>query len=667
MMLLLAGCFDYGLAGEKPDPGEDDTGSRWVPDTSHGIDTGEPCPEVLGLPLPEVDESCLAEPEFGDLTSIVEWETSYLGEYPEYAHTLMAPVVGPLFDGDGDGDIDGDDPPSIVVVMDDGGVAQDHHGVIRVLDGRDGTPQTVISVIYTDDLQVFPYRYSNLALGDIDGDGAAEIVGIATTVGGSPGPDTGAGGPGDPGPDGGGGGGDGLDTGVVVMPAPPSDECLPAAWTPAGDLLWLGDTVVTCSGHAPALADLEGDGAVEVIVGSLVLAGADGTFLWQGEEGEGRPADFTEAGAMSFAADIDGDGTQEVIAGSAIYEADGTLRCSTGEADGFPAVADLDGVGDGEMVVVADGALAIYAADCRRRMSRPLVGEGYGGPPTIGDLDGDGLPEIGVASGESYTTYEDDGTPLWTFAVHDASSSTTGGAFYDFDGDGALEVVYADEETFWILDGRTGAIRLEDDTHSSRTLHELPVVVDVDGDGATEIVVPNGGAHDDTTVATGLYVRGAAAGDWTAARPVWNQHAFAGVNVEDDLSIPASPEPSWPTWNTFRSGTIDPVSGGAWPNAIPVAETCTARCDEGELVLDVAVTNGGMAALRSGVSVHVYAGDEEIGSTVTSAVVDIGGSSNVTRFTLPATAGPLEIRVDEEDRARECHEDDNVIPIDGCP
>ena len=363
MILLLAGCFDYWLQGPKDHPSPTDTSTIWAPETGRGLDTGEPCPQTLDPALPDVDESCVATPSVGELTSLVEWQTDFLGEYPEYDQTLMAPVVGPLFDGDGDGDVDGDDTPSIVVVMDDGGVQSDHHGVLRILDGASGTIQTVVSAIYTDDLQIFPYRYSNLALGDIDGDGAGDIVGVAEVVGGTPN-DGGGDGPDDTAAE---GGNDGphLDTGVVVMPAPDDgDSCRIAAWTPEGDLLWISDTALSCAGHAPALADLEGDGTVEVIVGALVVSGLDGTLVWEGEEGEGRPADFVEAGAMSFAADIDTDGTQEVLAGSTIYNADGSVKCSTGEPDGFPAVADLDGVGYGEMVVVADGALGVFRADC---------------------------------------------------------------------------------------------------------------------------------------------------------------------------------------------------------------------------------------------------------------------------------------------------------------
>ena len=126
-------------------------------------------------------------------------------------------------------------------------------------------------------------------------------------------------------------------------------------------------------------------------------------------------------------------------------------------------------------------------------------------------------------------------------------------------------MVYADETRLWILSGADGSIRLEDDRHASRTLHEYPTVADVDGDGSSEIIVPNGGGHlgEDKS---GLYVLGPAEGSWLMSRQVWNQHAYSIVNVEDDLSIPSPAGSNWPSHNNFRSG--DPKPTPSWLSSI---------------------------------------------------------------------------------------------------
>lgn len=669
-MAAFVGCSEYGLIGAKDRAGTD-TGASTDFEIDTLFDTAVACPESPDL-LDEVatDESCRSVPVFGTLDAVVEWELSSLNNFPEYAHVLMTPVVGPLYDGDADGDVDGFDPPSVVVMTDDGGGdAANSHGVLRIVDGRDGTLLSSVSQSEWDTLQVYPYRYSNVALGDIDGDGLAEIVFVVTVVGGPSGS-----------PDDNEGGGD---TGIVVRPGPPEGAppgpppaeggaCRVAAYSPDGALVWLSpDPGIACGSHAPALADLEGDGTVEVIVGANVFEGATGALRFTGALGSGRPPGFAEAGWMSFAADLDGDGTQEVVTGTTIYAADGTVVCDTGESDGFPAAADLDGDGAGDVVVVSNGAVQVFDATCVVTASWSLGTGGIGGPPSLGDLDGDGLPEIGVASAEAYTAFEADGTVLWSVPVSDGSSSTTSAAFYDFDGDGVLEVVYADEVALWIFDGATGDVRLMDDTHSSRTLHELPVVVDVDGDGLTEIVVPNGGTHSDEA-AFGLYVLGSADGSWSANRAVWNQHAYSITNIEDDLSVPAAPAPNWPTWNTFRSGVVDPVGGGDSPDAVPLAEVCAVECEAGTWAVDVRVGNQGLAGLRSDVPVTLYAGDTVVETQWTAAVVVGGSVSDTLRFSVPVeslTAG-MRVAVDDDgrggERVVECVELNNELALMGC-
>ena len=127
-----------------------------------------------------------------------------------------------------------------------------------------------------------------------------------------------------------------------------------------------------------------------------------------------------------------------------------------------------------------------------------------GGAPTIGDFDGDTLPEIGVAFGDYYRVIDprcqpnaDNQLPkecakqnyLWEMKNQDDSSFTTGSAVFDFDGDGQIEVVYADECYTRIYDGKTGEV-LFSSKQSSRTAYEMPTIADVDNDGSAEIVVP---------------------------------------------------------------------------------------------------------------------------------------------------------------------------------
>jgi len=687
VLLVGPACSDYGL-GELKDDGEPgDTSAR---DPFHGEleDTEALCGTDDSLTREVVwDESCVTGQETGTLDAVVEWEMNTLYNYGEYNQILMAPMVGQLSDDDGDGDADHADIPDIVVITDDDGVHQHRRGVLRVFSGDGSGAWLTFEKGETETLQLYPYRYSNVALGDVDGDGAADIVFMVDAF------EVSTGGPDDTGDSGGSGVDTGLPSGGDDTAAPPDDtggwddhpveprapmnggdECHVAAITPFGGVLWVAmDATLDCGGHAPALADLEGDGEVEVIVGNTVLDGVTGVVRFQGELGEGRTWAYPEIGLLGAVADLDGDGLQEVIGGNTLYAFDGTVECQAATVDGFNAVADFDGDDLGDVVVVGDGQVAVYDHDCAVMAQWSLAGSGNGGPPTVADFDADGTPEIGVADAWTYAVYEADGTALWSMPVTDESSHATGSVVFDFEGDGYPEVVYADETRLWVFDGASGTVRLEDDAHASRTLHDFPTVADVDGDGSSEIVVPNGGGHQGEDI-DGLYVLGSADGGWSGSREVWNQHAYSITNVDDDMGIPAVPLPNWPDHNNFRSGDLAPVNGGRSPDAVPLAEACTLECSSALVQVIVRVGNSGAGVLRSGLPVSVYAQDGAwptlLATAFTDRIVVPGAVSDAIVLDVDASQivdGLLVVVVDDDDGigyVRECSELNNDLELE---
>lgn len=310
-----------------------------------------------------------------------------------------------------------------------------------------------------------------------------------------------------------------------------------------------GDTIGSAS-----IADLDNDGAPEIIVGSAVLNG-DGTLRW------GPRADTGDNGwgPLSSVADLDLDGRPEVITGRSAYRADGTTYWTSTRRHGFTALGNFDSDPFPEIVVVAAGAGVLLLEHDGRAIWGPvaLPGGGRGGPPTIADVDGDGQPEIGVAGTTRYVVFETDGTVKWQVEIQDESSNVTGSSVFDFEGDGSAEIVYADELHLRILRGLDGAelYRLD---KGSATLHEVPTIADVDGDGRAEIVV---GANDwSSGDKAGLFVIGGAGHDWVATRALWNQHAYHVTNVGADGSIPATESHHWliPGLNAFRTNAFAP-------------------------------------------------------------------------------------------------------------
>ena len=704
LKLLMGGCVSWGLTGcqdyafEKLDTvfSSDDESNSVGHDVPKGEHIVEWCEGAIEL-ADSVgdDETCLHIDGIGDLEAVVEWSrASFIGGYNEYNVVVMAPMVGQLTDDDGDGDIDRDDHPDIVLVSDDAGAQANPKGVLRILQGHDGTELLTVYQSDFDGLQVSPYRYTNVALGDVDVDGQPEIVLVAQVTGSGGGDDGGddGGGPPDTAPPDSGAPPDTappdepVDTDNPIDPEPPNEiggdgVCTLAAFSPDGTVEWVATELsIDCGGHAPAIADLEGDGTVEVIVGPHIVEGATGMLRTSGTAGQGRFAAYDELGYHSIVIDLEGDGIQELVAGPTLYEPDGTARCTAeGLApDGFTAAADLDMDGQGEVVLVGNGEVGVYEADCTVSAGWTLPGHGSGGPPTIGDFDGVGVPEIGIAAADVYAVYEVDGSTLWTAPVADASSHATGSVVFDFEGDGKAEVVYADETRLWVFAGDDGRVRLESTLHASRTLHEYPTVADLDHDGSTEIILPQGGGHDNEGI-NGLVVLGSEDDSWTSSRQVWNQHAYSITNIEDDLSVPAPAPPNWPSHNTFRSGDLHPTSGGLSPDAVPLADVCLLECGAGRVVVSVALGNGGAGSLRAGVPISIYAGPEHapthLFTTWTDEIVVPGSTTTEVSIEVPLELLGDEILgviVDDDGGAGyvpECSEENNVLWIDDplCP
>src|SRR5690606_10463058 len=117
--------------------------------------------------------------------------------------------------------------------------------------------------------------------------------------------------------------------------------------------------------------------------------------------------------------------------------------------------------------------------------------------PTLADFDGDNLPEIGVAGATAYSVFDPDGPApvLWSRDTKDFSSHATGSSVFDFEGDGVAEVIYGDECFVRVYRGTDGHVLLEIPNNTG-TIHEYPLVADVDADGRSEILVVANNRND---------------------------------------------------------------------------------------------------------------------------------------------------------------------------
>ena len=426
----------------------------------------------------------------------------------------------------------------------------------------------------------------------------------------------------------------------------------------------------------PSLADLDQDGDVEVITRGAVLDGATGAIELRYD----APPD-----GHVVVSDVDGDPahTLEIVSSSRVWGLVGgalVTLADTGLRGNHPIVVQLDGVGNPEIVGmdVSTHAMTVWRyapgepgdhvvirreidingpLDPGRCAASSAGRTRGGGPPTAGDVNADGTPDIAVAGGVGYAVLDGarimDATltdPLalffWTQDTVDCSSAQTGSSVFDFNGDGRAEVLYADEHTFGIYRGETGEVLFEA-CNTNGTILEQPIVADVDGDAQADIVVASNARYracldDPSTRTSGIRVYGSRDGDWVRTRRVWNQHAYHITNVEEDGTIPRQEAPSWldPELNNFRLNR-QPGNALAAVDAVVALEP---RCT-GAFGLFATVRNLGESVLPAGATVRIYRGAPSASPPASDAL----GELVTTRSLFPAQSERLVLTLDDAD------------------
>ncbi|MBW2524255.1 MAG: VCBS repeat-containing protein [Deltaproteobacteria bacterium] len=549
-------------------------------------DADEFCEPTLGQCLPQPSGSDLCEylPPVGPLTPAVEWSWTSSPIHPAHVQVINMPVVVNL---------DLDATPDVVIVTSDN-YSGTGVGYLRALNGHDGSEKWNAAVdVYQDAYRVNPR--GTPAAADIDSDGFVEIV--TPKAGG----------------------------GLIAFEHDGSFK-----WSTTqtnGITPW----TTSMASATVSIADLEGDGAAEIVVGGVVFE-ADGTLRF--DHGVYSGSNNGSYGAVSIIADLDEgqNNGQEIVTGRRAWRADGTLYWDNGLVDGYPAIGDLDLDGDPELVIIANNTIRIQdPTDGTVRASLALPAAGDGGPPTIANFDGDPEPEMASANGGAYAVFDYSPTPptvtlKWSQTTQDLSSNRTGSSVFDFQGDGAAEVVYGDECYFRVYRGADGLVLYEVE-NSSATIHEYPVVVDVDGDNNTEVVVTANDLNHINLSTTcpygvanarhGVFVFGDQNDNWVRTRRLWNQHAYHIVNINGNGSLPLPEPPSWvvpPGFNNYRQSNQGEGVFNA-PDLQVSLEVSLAPCPT-EIELRAVVQNNGSLGVAAGIPVSFYEGTDATGTFI---------------------------------------------------
>lgn len=406
-----------------------------------------------------------------------------------------------------------------------------------------------------------------------------------------------------------------------------------------------------------SIANVDGAGPPELIVGIAVFNAQTGLYL--------RGPDAPEAGTWAWSgtipaiADLDGDGAMEALTGGQSYNLVTGVATDWHTNHGYTAVGDLIAGHPGpEIVAVSpnDGTIRVHAMTGEVLWNHAVPG-GNGGAPTIADLDGDGHAEFAVAGHAFFTAFDLDCVPMfapgpddrarctttggmtdgvmWSIPTHDLSSGITGSSVFDFEGDGPVEVIYGDECWTRVLDGATGAVKFSA-PHESGTGIEYPVVADCDGDGYTELIAPHESypmqcpmadplapsvMRDPSRGYAGVTIYRDRDDRWAPSRPLWTQHTEHYSERADNGSVPVREPPSWTTHNSYRQAL--PAGGRRAIDApdLTVTSLMAPACDTATDTqpLSARICNRGTVDAPSGITVS-FRVDSPTGAVACSAM-----------------------------------------------
>ena len=270
-----------------------------------------------------------------------------------------------------------------------------------------------------------------------------------------------------------------------------------------------------------AIGDIDGDGHKEMVFGSrgtnFYAFRDNGTEVRDGDNNPLTHGVFKVLGSLyndgtPALADLDGDGKLDIIYGSYdgnlyAWHADGTnlpgFPVFLGTITGSVAVGYLDGPSDTKLdivVPVMNNSLAVIQADGTMHPGFPVFPKTAGNTrspsPALADMDRNGTLDIVYAGTNGVVNvFDHNGAPVAPmngarYSTLTTSASESSPVVADINGDGIPDVVMGDEAgQLSAISGANGQLLPGFPIQLGAEVKGTPAVCDCDGDGKTEIVL----------------------------------------------------------------------------------------------------------------------------------------------------------------------------------
>jgi len=411
-----------------------------------------------------------------------------------------------------------------------------------------------------------------------------------------------------------------------------------------GRLAWRTPYQMTEIETAPVLTDANGDGLMDVAVGSsdkhlYILNGKDGSIIWKYKAQD----KISKTPAVS---DLDSDGNPELVVaddGGLLHAIDiknKELKWSTptaGRPASSPIIADIDGDGSKDIIIRAgdNSIYAINGADGRQLWKRtvPFL---LGPSISVANIDDEGDMEIfaSVANRKViYTIKGKDGSKLWQNPV-DAIIEIAP-MIAEMEGDDIPEAILGSRHYIYVMDSQTGKqlhrYYIEEDRF------RCSAILDIDGDGFLDIVASSPDSKS-------LYILPTS----SEGNSLWAKEFGDPYNANDvSAAISYAADPT-----EYFGNKSDEVAIHVKEEPIKSSDT-----EPPEIVIEYPVDGSETASER--IVIRGYVTDDQQVATVSVEVIPVGKAIGVGPAAIPELQGT---KVNLA-RAVDLEADENIIHI----